>query len=934
MPPSIPQFVPLTDAYERLVNFARRFGEPHVTLAMHAAVPLGLTPELTHFLRVYFAKSAPQIAEADLLLSPLCREVGGGLYEMYPEVRELLLEELREDEAFGAERINEVAEFLMVFATSQFRRERQTEARNFLVAQQWTALAQLRPAEAAREMAAALKTRLSAQNPAGSLRIAQLTRTLTTELMGQDDVLLYATGIERLALGDTASAQEVFDLLGPQHQMPTVNSIALPAPAELVQLWPVASKDADTTATTTPTVELPPHITLRAMIPGINEPVTQAAWSPDGKLLAFTTGGSTIHLWDMTAQQMLEPLLTEEEVRCFAWSSDNIGIAAGSSNNFWISHVNATDTPELRHSEAPINDLIWSPDRRWLALATEDGTIRVRDTRIWRENIKLEASAGAARCLCWSPAGASYLMAGYANGEIIMWDTNDWRRRRAYHGHADAINCLAIAPNRVFIASGSTDGTIRLWRADESAEEFQWVWREHSAPVINLCFSPDGKLLASKASNGELRLWDIDRRQAVALIDASAPVTGQPPASLPVLAFHPSEPLLATCVADARAISILALDQAAIRGIAQPATEPVPPVTEPVATETATGHQEIHIAALSNGDLEFTAVSAGTPLQAIVNASQLKLIDQLIIERINSPRYDEKFGVTLFELLLPKAFKELFERQLTLLLVLDSETARYPWELLTSPSGLQPFVLEKGLIRQSQTALTLPQVQMTTDLSALIIGDPLSNFSALPGASREAEAVATILSQYFGAARITAHIGPQNDATTIITTLFAREYNILHLTGHGTYLPDEPTPSGLVLNNDLRLTATELRQLRTIPNLVFINFCHLGQLDSQSRQLQLWEPHRMAASFAEELIGMGVKAVVVAGWAVDDAAALTFAEAFYNEFLSGHTFGESVLRARQLVREHHRDVNTWAAYQCYGDPNFTLPRPQEQMYVA
>ncbi|HEX4947862.1 MAG TPA: TIR-like protein FxsC, partial [Blastocatellia bacterium] len=92
----------LTDAYDRIVNFARHFDEPHITLAMHAAVPLGLTPELVHFLRLYFAPSAPQIAEADLLLSSLCREVGGGLYEMYPEVRELLLAELREDEAFGS----------------------------------------------------------------------------------------------------------------------------------------------------------------------------------------------------------------------------------------------------------------------------------------------------------------------------------------------------------------------------------------------------------------------------------------------------------------------------------------------------------------------------------------------------------------------------------------------------------------------------------------------------------------------------------------------------------------------------------------------------------------------------------------------------------------------------------------------------------------
>ena len=68
------------DALRRTLTFARRYGEGHTRLAMHAALPLGLTPDLLHLIRVNFAGHAPWIAEADLLLSPLCREVGGELY--------------------------------------------------------------------------------------------------------------------------------------------------------------------------------------------------------------------------------------------------------------------------------------------------------------------------------------------------------------------------------------------------------------------------------------------------------------------------------------------------------------------------------------------------------------------------------------------------------------------------------------------------------------------------------------------------------------------------------------------------------------------------------------------------------------------------------------------------------------------------------------
>ena len=83
-------------------------------------------------------------------------------------------------------------------------------------------------------------------------------------------------------------------------------------------------------------------------------------------------------------------------------------------------------------------------------------------------------------------------------------------------------------------------------------------------------------------------------------------------------------------------------------------------------------------------------------------------------------------------------------------------------------------------------------------------------------------------------------------------------------------------------------------------------------------------PHRQAASIAQALIEMGVKAVVAAGWAVNDAAGLVFARSFYQSMLGGGLkFGEAVKRARQDTYALGRN-NTWGAYQCYGNPDFAL----------
>jgi hypothetical protein len=129
--------------------------------------------------------------------------------------------------------------------------------------------------------------------------------------------------------------------------------------------------------------------------------------------------------------------------------------------------------------------------------------------------------------------------------------------------------------------------------------------------------------------------------------------------------------------------------------------------------------------------------------------------------------------------------------------------------------------------------------------------------------------------------------------------------------------------SGMVIGTDKFLTPAEIGQMRAVPDLVFINCCHLGRIEDLGDRPDTNFP-RLAANLATELIRMGVRAVVAAGWAVDDQAAQTFADIFYRELLAGVAFGRAVHRARTEIFEAYPGVNTWGAYQCYGDPAFTL----------
>jgi WD40 repeat protein len=77
-------------------------------------------------------------------------------------------------------------------------------------------------------------------------------------------------------------------------------------------------------------------------------------------------------------------------------------------------------------------------------------------------------------------------------------------------GHRLRITSLAISPDGKALASGSEDGTVRLWHLASGREYFSLPARP-GGPVSAVAFSPDGTLLAAGYENGRDRdgvaLW-------------------------------------------------------------------------------------------------------------------------------------------------------------------------------------------------------------------------------------------------------------------------------------------------------------------------------------------------------------------------------------------------------------------------------------------
>jgi WD40 repeat protein/transcriptional regulator with XRE-family HTH domain len=140
--------------------------------------------------------------------------------------------------------------------------------------------------------------------------------------------------------------------------------------------------------------------------------------------------------------------------------------------------------------------------RYWAALS------RRGEMRVWREEGKLlhrawQAHTNTTLALAFSP-NEHTLASGSEDGSVKLWDIESGAL--LWSGwHTKVTLCLAFSPDGSLLASGSQDGSVRLWEASLGTplEDIP-----HSGPVFSASWSPDGRWLASGEVTGTIRLWE------------------------------------------------------------------------------------------------------------------------------------------------------------------------------------------------------------------------------------------------------------------------------------------------------------------------------------------------------------------------------------------------------------------------------------------
>jgi len=115
------------------------------------------------------------------------------------------------------------------------------------------------------------------------------------------------------------------------------------------------------------------------------------------------------------------------------------------------------------------------------------------------------------RSVAFSPDGR-WLASGSSDNTVKLWDASSGMLTRSLKGHQDWVRSVAFSPDGRWLASGSSDN-VKLW--DASSGELVRSLEGHQHLVNSVAFSPDGRWLASGSDDNNVKLWDASSGELI-----------------------------------------------------------------------------------------------------------------------------------------------------------------------------------------------------------------------------------------------------------------------------------------------------------------------------------------------------------------------------------------------------------------------------------
>jgi WD40 repeat protein/serine/threonine protein kinase len=240
------------------------------------------------------------------------------------------------------------------------------------------------------------------------------------------------------------------------------------------------------------------------------------AFSQNNSLLATWSWDNIIYIWDLKTQSLRTSLRGHRNaVRSVSFSPDLTRVASSSSDGtvrLWLidggNGIRDFPVPEA-------GALAYSPNASYIAAGTESGVVLLLNVQDQNSPSYLSRHIGPISSVAFSPDSKQLVTAGVDDPVINLWDVSSRTQVMTLEGHTAGVSSVAYSPDGSQIASGSRDGTVRIW----SAKSALAVLRGHNGSITALGLTAAGGGAFSVSTDRTLRVWDTARLNAVRVLE-------------------------------------------------------------------------------------------------------------------------------------------------------------------------------------------------------------------------------------------------------------------------------------------------------------------------------------------------------------------------------------------------------------------------------
>ncbi len=114
--------------------------------------------------------------------------------------------------------------------------------------------------------------------------------------------------------------------------------------------------------------------------------------------------------------------------------------------------------------------------------------------------------------VCYSRDG-QYIASASSDRTIKVWNVSGVLLQTLV-SHTNWVTSVAFSPDGNLLVSGSRDNMLKLWQRNPETNQFEAqpiaTLKGHEGPVLDVCFSHDGEMIASASEDTTVRLWKKD----------------------------------------------------------------------------------------------------------------------------------------------------------------------------------------------------------------------------------------------------------------------------------------------------------------------------------------------------------------------------------------------------------------------------------------